>query len=124
MISNGFFDFWRRKEFRKGKLTRQSVGFSSDQQKDAENMLNSLNLKQLQSAFYFFLIGALASSLLLIIELMFSKKKTTTKSTLYYDSNAVELSQSSSPSPTDNNFRNALYVGSYYYATFNRIKHD
>ena len=77
MISSGFFDFWRKKEFERVRLTRQSVGFSSDQQK-AENIFNPLNLMQLQSAFYFFLIGTLASSLLLIIELMFSKKKTTT----------------------------------------------
>ena len=52
-------------------------GMLYEEKSDESNMFKPLNLKQLQSAFYLFIIGILVSTILFTIEMIFSKKKST-----------------------------------------------
>ena len=49
-------------------------GMLYEEKSDESNMFKPLNLKQLQSAFYLFIIGILVSTILFTIEMIFSKK--------------------------------------------------
>ena len=75
MIVGGFFDFWRKNEFRKLIFERGRAEANEEKQTDQSDLIKSLTVEQLQSAFYFFVLGISASSITLIIEYKIKPKK-------------------------------------------------
>lgn len=78
MIVGGFFDFWRKNEFRKFILERGRAKTNEEtqtDQTDQSDLIKSLTVEQLQSAFYFFVLGISASSITLMIEYKIKPKK-------------------------------------------------
>ena len=81
MIVGGFFDFWRKNEFRKFILergrakTNEETQTDQSDQSDQSDLIKSLTVEQLQSAFYFFVLGISASSITLMIEYKIKPKK-------------------------------------------------
>lgn len=75
MIVGGFFDFWRKNEFRKFVLERGRAEANEEKQTDQSDLIKPLTVEQLQSAFYFFVLGISASSITLMIEYKIKPKK-------------------------------------------------
>lgn len=70
MINNGLIDFWKKNEFFKVKISRKNKQKIQNGNEDNENddSIKPLNIIQLQSAYYFVVVGILVSSLTLFIE--------------------------------------------------------
>lgn len=74
MISNGMFDYWLRNEFSKINNLKSSIKNKSNQSDssnddvDYYDPIKPLTNSQLQSAYYFFVIGVGVSILSILIE--------------------------------------------------------
>ena len=73
MISNGMFEYWYRNEFQKIKNLKSRKNKKKNDQSDSswnkDDLIKPLTNFQLQSAYYFFLIGMVVSILLVLIEI-------------------------------------------------------
>ena len=73
MISNGMFEYWHRIQFEKIKKLKKSkkkVDQSDSSLNEDDNTIKPLTNVQLQSAYYFFLIGVFISILSICIEII------------------------------------------------------
>jgi hypothetical protein len=69
VIKGGLIDHWKSIEHRKiSKFNRQ---FTNSEQEE-KSPFDRLNLFQMQSAFYLFLVGIIGSSLIFLFEIMFA----------------------------------------------------
>ena len=71
MISGGMFDFWNKKEFRKAKKSKVKNQNQNDANENTNEQIKPLTIAQLQSAYYFFVIGICASFLSFAFEMIF-----------------------------------------------------
>ena len=74
MISNGMFELWNRNEFNKIKILKSNKYEKKSEQIDSSsskviNTMKPLTSIQLQSLYYFFLIGVCISIVSLLIEI-------------------------------------------------------
>ena len=72
MISNGMFEYWNRNEFRRIKNLNSSKKNSDNSNAPIEDgdLIKPLKMVNLQSAYYFFLIGICVSVLSIFIEVI------------------------------------------------------
>jgi hypothetical protein len=71
IVNGGILDHWRSEE--KRKLIHNNKGLL-DSEQELNKKYNSLNLDQLQSSLYLFLIGVICSLLMFIIEFIKNNK--------------------------------------------------